>query len=359
MSKFLSGRERELKVGIVSYSENKTVLEVVGNSNFTGIVTATSFYGDGSNLTNISVAGAAGTVAISTTPPTSPDAGSLWFNPNTARTFVYYDESIVGVGTSAAWVDASPSNANSGSSSSGGSTVSIGETAPSGASSGDLWYSTDYGRLFVWFDEPTLGIGSTSVWIDAAPTNSSGSSSGGSGGSSTVSIGETAPSGASSGDLWDSTDYGRLFVWYDESTLGIGSTSVWVDATPTNQEIFVGPGKAEKTATATQGQQTFTISGDYTVGNIDVYLNGIRLNPSEFTASNGSTVVLATGASAGDILDVVEYTMGIGATGPQGPQGPAASLALSIGTRSGVITQNISGIGFTVSLRSGIGTVNI
>ena len=114
MSKFLSGRERELKVGIVSYSENKTVLEVVGNSNFTGIVTATSFYGDGSNLTNISVAGAAGTVAISTTPPTSPDAGSLWFNPNTARTFVYYDESIVGVGTSAAWVDASPSNANSG-----------------------------------------------------------------------------------------------------------------------------------------------------------------------------------------------------------------------------------------------------
>ena len=74
MSKFLSGRERELKVGIVSYSENKTVLEVVGNSNFTGIVTATSFYGDGSNLTNISVAGAAGTVAISTTPPTSPVA---------------------------------------------------------------------------------------------------------------------------------------------------------------------------------------------------------------------------------------------------------------------------------------------
>ena len=38
MSKFLSGRERELKVGIVSYSENKTVLEVVGNSNLTGSI---------------------------------------------------------------------------------------------------------------------------------------------------------------------------------------------------------------------------------------------------------------------------------------------------------------------------------
>ena len=356
MSKFLSGRERELKVGIVSYSENKTVLEVVGNSNFTGIVSATSFYGDGSNLTGISAAGAGATVAISTTPPTSPDAGSLWFNPNTARTFVYYDESIVGVGTSAAWVDASPSNANSGSSSSGGSTVSIGETAPSGASSGDLWYSTDYGRLFVWFDEPTLGIGSTSVWVDAAPTNSSGSSSGG---SSTVSIGATAPSDASSGDLWYSTDYGRLFVWYDEPTLGIGSTSVWVDAAPYHapeeeEEVNLGPGKAEKTATATQGQQTFIISGGYTAGNIDVYLNGIRLNPSEFIASNGSTVVLATAANEGDVFDLVEYTMGIGNTGPAGP-----AAALSIGTRSGVITQNISGIAFTVSLRSGIGTVNI
>ena len=346
-----------IKNGAVElYHDNSKKFETTGYGvTVAGIVSATSFYGDGSNLTNISVAGAAGTVAISTTPPTSPDAGSLWFNPNTARTFVYYDESIVGVGTSAAWVDASPSNANSGSGS-GGSTVSIGETAPSGPSSGDLWYSTDYGRLFVWFDEPTLGIGSTSVWIDAAPTNSSGSSSGG---SSTVSIGATAPSDASSGDLWYSTDYGRLFVWYDEPTLGIGSTSVWVDAAPYHapeeeEEVNLGPGKAEKTATATQGQQTFTIAGGYTAGNIDVYLNGIRLNPSEFIASNGSTVVLATAANEGDVFDLVEYTMGIGNTGPAGP-----AAALSIGTRSGVITQNISGIAFTVSLRSGIGTVNI
>ena len=41
MSKFLSGRERELKVGIASYSENKTVLEVVGNSNLTGSINVT------------------------------------------------------------------------------------------------------------------------------------------------------------------------------------------------------------------------------------------------------------------------------------------------------------------------------
>ncbi len=286
MSKFLSGRERELKVGIVSYSENKTVLEVVGNSNFTGIVTATSFQGDGSNLTNIP----AGGISISTTAPGSPSSGTLWYNSEEGRTFVYYND-----GSSAQWVDASPSNA-SGESSSGSSTVSIGQTAPVDPSSGDLWYSTDFGRIFVYYDEPTLGIGSTSVWVDAAPYSSP----------------------------------------------------------EEEEEVNLGPGKAEKTATATQGQQTFTISGGYTAGNIDVYLNGIRLNPSEFIASNGSTVVLATAANEGDVFDLVEYTMGIGNTGPAGP-----AAALSIGTRSGVITQNISGIAFTVSLRSGIGTVNI
>ena len=159
MSKFLSGRERELKVGIVSYSENKTVLEVVGNSNFTGIVTATSFQGDGSNLTNIPASG----ISISTTAPGSPSSGTLWYNSEEGRTFVYYND-----GSSAQWVDASPSNA-SGGSSSGSSTVSIGQTAPGDPSSGDLWYSTDFGRIFVYYDEPTLGIGSTSVWVDAAP----------------------------------------------------------------------------------------------------------------------------------------------------------------------------------------------
>lgn len=62
MSKFLSGRQSELKVGISSYTENKTVLEitgrigigttnatsklhVVGDVRVSGVVTATTFFG--------------------------------------------------------------------------------------------------------------------------------------------------------------------------------------------------------------------------------------------------------------------------------------------------------------------------
>ena len=61
------------------------------------------------------------------------------------------------------------------------------------------------------------------------------------------------------------------------------------------------------TFTATSGQTSFATSG-YTVGMLDVYLNGIKLASADFTASNGSDVVLASGASTGDILEVVSFS---------------------------------------------------
>ena len=59
MAKFLSGRNKNIDVGIESSTENVTVLSVIGNSNLTGdlnvtgVVTATSFSGSGSELTGI------------------------------------------------------------------------------------------------------------------------------------------------------------------------------------------------------------------------------------------------------------------------------------------------------------------
>jgi len=53
----------------------------------------------------------------------------------------------------------------------GGGSVSISSIAPLSPASGDLWYSIDYGRTFVYYDEVTLGIGSTAVWVDASPFN--------------------------------------------------------------------------------------------------------------------------------------------------------------------------------------------
>ena len=57
--------------------------------------------------------------------------------------------------------------------------------------------------------------------------------------------------------------------------------------------------------TASASQTTFTVS--YTVGYIEVYYNGVLLNSADYTASNGTTVVLATGATAGSIVEFIAY----------------------------------------------------
>lgn len=55
---------------------------------------------------------------------------------------------------------------------------------------------------------------------------------------------------------------------------------------------------------ATAGQTTFNVSG-YTQGYIDVYLNGVKLDTTDFDAVDGSTVELHAGAAAGDILEAI------------------------------------------------------
>ena len=59
--------------------------------------------------------------------------------------------------------------------------------------------------------------------------------------------------------------------------------------------------------TATEGQTSFTITGGYTAGYIDVYRNGVRLAADDITISSGTAVVLATPAQAGDIIETIKY----------------------------------------------------
>ena len=59
--------------------------------------------------------------------------------------------------------------------------------------------------------------------------------------------------------------------------------------------------------TCTEGQTTFNTAG-YTAQFVDVYLNGSHLSPADFTATNGSDVVLGVAASADDVCDIISYT---------------------------------------------------
>jgi hypothetical protein len=66
--------------------------------------------------------------------------------------------------------------------------------------------------------------------------------------------------------------------------------------------------------TATSGQTTFTGADNngntltYDAGYIDVYLNGVKLlNGTDVTVTSGSSIVLASGATTGDVVDIVAY----------------------------------------------------
>jgi len=63
------------------------------------------------------------------------------------------------------------------------------------------------------------------------------------------------------------------------------------------------------TITATAGQTSFTAS--YTVGYVQVYLNGVLLNSSDYTATSGTAIVLATAAGVGDLVDVIALYVSI------------------------------------------------
>lgn len=58
--------------------------------------------------------------------------------------------------------------------------------------------------------------------------------------------------------------------------------------------------------TATAAQTTFT-PPSYTVGFISVYRNGVLLGSADYTATNGTTVVLASGATSGDLVTVESF----------------------------------------------------
>jgi len=60
------------------------------------------------------------------------------------------------------------------------------------------------------------------------------------------------------------------------------------------------------TFTATAAQTTFSVN--YTVGFIDIFMNGLKLIVgADVTATSGSDIVLASGAAAGDIIETIAY----------------------------------------------------
>ena len=103
-----------------------------------------------------------------------------------------------------------------------------------------------------------------------------------------------------------------------EANVQNGSTFTILTGNPLNGSLIevvgtlAGPTASysyNRTAfTATAGQTSFTAS--YTVGYVQVYLNGVLLNGADYTATTGTTIVLASAAAAGDIVEVLSINVG-------------------------------------------------
>jgi hypothetical protein len=161
---------------------------------------------------------------------------------------------------------------------------------------------------------------------NAATSESNAASSATAAAASQVSAAASAASAASAFDNFDDTYLGSYssdpIVDNDGDALVQGA--LYFNSTANEMRVFDGgswiaassAGGASLTLfeyTATAGQTTFSGADDnaatlsYTLANIIVTLNGITLDPSDYTATSGTSIVLASGAALNDELNIIAF----------------------------------------------------
>ncbi|OUV69049.1 MAG: hypothetical protein CBC89_01600 [Euryarchaeota archaeon TMED129] len=92
----------------------------------------------------------------------------------------------------------------------------------------------------------------------------------------------------------------------DIKITGVGITVVGSGTTVT---VDIPSSTITRQSETSSGVTTdFTVTGGYTVGLLDVFVNGVKqINGSDFTATNGSTVTMTPNVTDGDIVEFQKY----------------------------------------------------
>ena len=270
-----------------------------GNGTFAGIVSATSFVGDGSQLTGIA---AGANVSISDSAPSGPVIGDLWWKSDEGVLKVYYTD-VDG----SAWIDASPGGQGGSGGGGGGTLNNLVEDA-----SPQLGYDLDantYGIFNAGIITAThffgggLGIGINTVGgnagygittidfrgsgISTVTTPDAGISTVYlEGGGANVTTSDIAPTSAGDGDLWWNSSVGALKVYYDD-----GDSQQWVDAAGTQGALS---GSYVYDMYSLSGQTSTNAMSDSTIGSGNLF-GGTWARPGAPFANQGDGIGESSG----------------------------------------------------------------
>lgn len=228
----------------------------------------------------------------------------------------------------------------------GGGSIGIGSAFPGSPANGDLFYNIDYGRTFIYYDESVLGVGLTAFWVDSSPFNVGVLTS------LTLTGGITFSDGTASSPSW---------FFDDDVTTGVFS--------PTNGQLtFVSTGSSvlniNSNGINVTGNATFT--GNVSVGGTLTYEDVTNIDSvGLITARSGVIVNTGTATTAlivnGDarvtgILTIGTSSVTLDGTNNQVNVGAGVTIHHTNGVQVGSNTVHSTGLTINNINASGVST---
>ena len=138
------------------------------------------FTNDGSTYNNLGAGGA----TVSSSPPASPTEGQIWFDNDTAKTFVYYDSSWIEIGAG-----------------SGITSVTVSSSPPASPAEGNMWFDSDTAQSFTYYDSQWIELGASAM---------------------VAQVQATAPTSPIAGQIWFDSDTGGTYIYYGTNWIEVG-----------------------------------------------------------------------------------------------------------------------------------------
>lgn len=164
------------------------------------------------------------------------------------NTLIVHDGTTPGGHQIALYSDISGAPSSGSSSTPGGASTTVSDTAPTSPSNGDFWYNSSTLGLFIYYND-----GSSSQWVQVSGGVSTGE---------TVINSDSQPTGVDSGDFWLDTTTLDLFVYYVDNS----NNGSWVQVS----------GGGGSTGTGNEAYDTFATSTTYNPGGAVAHGSYIR-----------------------------------------------------------------------------------